>query len=85
VFNIADLLVFALPFAGSVNHLCIMMGLLSSPPGQNSGFLSFSVLIVLFHFVSYFFFRFFRSISHLSVFFAFFFPRFTPINLSFRT
>ncbi|KAF9153703.1 hypothetical protein BG015_002831 [Linnemannia schmuckeri] len=50
VFNIADLLVLALPFAGSLNHFCTLLGILS-PPGQNSGLLSFSVLIVLLHFI----------------------------------
>ncbi|KAG0219163.1 hypothetical protein BGX33_004481 [Mortierella sp. NVP41] len=49
IFNIADFLVLVLPFAGSVNQLCILTGI-SKPPGQNSGFLSFSVLIVLLHF-----------------------------------
>ncbi|KAG9071774.1 hypothetical protein KI688_005990 [Linnemannia hyalina] len=50
VFNVADLLVLVLPFAGSLNQLCALMGVLT-PPGQNSGFLSFSVLIVLLHFL----------------------------------
>ncbi|KAK3848224.1 MAG: hypothetical protein J3R72DRAFT_93181 [Linnemannia gamsii] len=50
IFNILDFLVLALPLAGSINQICILLGVLS-PPGQHSGFLSFSVLVVLLHFV----------------------------------
>ncbi|KAF9140293.1 hypothetical protein BGX30_006737 [Mortierella sp. GBA39] len=62
VFKVADLLVLALPFAGSINQLCALMGVLT-PPGQNSGFLSFSVLIVLLHFL--FELRVFKSVARV--------------------
>ncbi|KAF9177073.1 hypothetical protein BGZ50_009240, partial [Haplosporangium sp. Z 11] len=53
LYNLADVIVFGLPLAASINHFLILSGTITgqNPRDGNAGLLSFSVLIVFLHFL----------------------------------
>ena len=54
LYNLADIIVFGLPLAASINHFLILSGTITgqTPDDGNAGLLSFSVVFVFLHLVS---------------------------------